>query len=137
MRILGIDYGDARVGIAVSDLLGFMAQGVRTIKNRGTEKLLTELKEILDEYKPEKIVIGLPKNMDGSEGFAAQRTYNFCELLKTLNIKLSLVDERLSSVEAQKILLANGKHAKDIKDKVDMQAAAIILETYIRSKNAG
>ena len=53
MRILGIDYGDARVGIAVSDLLGFMAQGVRTIKNRGTEKLLTELKEILDEYKPE------------------------------------------------------------------------------------
>ena len=75
--------------------------------------------------------------MDGSEGFAAQRTYNFCELLKTLNIKLSLVDERLSSVEAQKILLANGKHAKDIKDKVDMQAAAIILETYIRSKNAG
>ena len=67
MRILGIDYGDARVGIAVSDLLGFMAQGVRTIKNRGTEKLLTELKEILDEYKPEKIVIGLPKNMDGRE----------------------------------------------------------------------
>ena len=66
MRILGIDYGDARVGIAVSDLLGFMAQGVRTIKNRGTEKLLTELKEILDEYKPEKIVIGLPKNMDGT-----------------------------------------------------------------------
>ena len=54
MRILGIDYGDARVGIAVSDLLGFMAQGVRTIKNRGTEKLLTELKEILDEYKPEE-----------------------------------------------------------------------------------
>ena len=67
MRILGIDYGDARVGIAVSDLLGFMAQGVRTIKNRGTEKLLTELKEILDEYKPEKIVIGLPKNMDGNK----------------------------------------------------------------------
>ena len=67
MRILGIDYGDARVGIAVSDLLGFMAQGVRTIKNRGTEKLLTELKEILDEYKPEKIVIGLPKNMDGRQ----------------------------------------------------------------------
>ena len=75
MRILGIDYGDARVGIAVSDLLGFMAQGVRTIKNRGTEKLLTELKEILDEYKPEKIVIGLPKNMDGSEGFRVDATH--------------------------------------------------------------
>lgn len=84
MRILGIDYGDARVGIAVSDLLGFMAQGVRRIKNRGTEKLLTELKEILDEYKPEKIVIGLPKNMDGSEGFRVDATHEFSDVLKTI-----------------------------------------------------
>ena len=69
MRILGIDYGDARVGVAVSDLLGFMANGVGTIKNRGEKRLLEELSVILNEYKPEKIVIGLPKNMDGTEGF--------------------------------------------------------------------
>ena len=97
MRILGIDYGDARVGIAVSDLLGFMAQGVRTIKNRGTEKLLTELKEILDEYKPEKIVIGLPKNMDGSEGLT-QRT-NLPTYLKqymTAKLYFGMKDFRLS-----------------------------------------
>ena len=99
MRILGIDYGDARVGIAVSDLLGFMAQGVRTIKNRGTEKLLTELKEILDEYKPEKIVIGLPKNMDGSEGFRVDATHEFADALKqymTAKLYFGMKDFRLS-----------------------------------------
>ena len=105
MRILGIDYGDARVGIAVSDLLGFMAQGVRTIKNRGTEKLLTELKEILDEYKPEKIVIGLPKNMDGSEGFRVDATHEFADALKTIyDGEIIFWDERLSSVGAARFL---------------------------------
>lgn len=105
MRILGIDYGDARVGIAVSDLLGFMAQGVRTIKNRGTEKLLTELKEILDEYKPEKIVIGLPKNMDGSEGFRVDATHEFADALKTIyDGEIVFWDERLSSVGAARFL---------------------------------
>ena len=99
MRILGIDYGDARVGIAVSDLLGFMAQGVRTIKNRGTEKLLTELKEILDEYKPEKIVIGLPKNMDGSEAFVLTQRTNLPTHLKqymTAKLYFGMKDFRLS-----------------------------------------
>ncbi len=87
-------------GIAVSDLLGFMAQGVRTIKNRGTEKLLTELKEILDEYKPEKIVIGLPKNMDGSEGFRVDATHEFADALKkqymTAKLYFGMKDFRLS-----------------------------------------
>ena len=98
MRILGIDYGDARVGIAVSDLLGFMAQGVRTIKNRGTEKLLTELKEILDEYKPEKIVIGLPKNMDGRVFVLTQRTNLPTHLKQYMTAKLyfGMKDFRLS-----------------------------------------
>ena len=95
MRILGIDYGDARVGIAVSDLLGFMAQGVRTIKNRGTEKLLTELKEILDEYKPEKIVIGLPE----VRGFVLTQRTNFPTYLKqymTAKLYFGMKDFRLS-----------------------------------------
>ena len=96
MRILGIDYGDARVGIAVSDLLGFMAQGVRTIKNRGTEKLLTELKEILDEYKPEKIVIGLPKNMDGSEGFRVDATPTYLKQYMTAKLYFGMKDFHLS-----------------------------------------
>ena len=98
MRILGIDYGDARVGIAVSDLLGFMAQGVRTIKNRGTEKLLTELKEILDEYKPEKIVIGLPKNME-VRGFVLTQRTNLPTYLKqymTAKLYFGMKDFHLS-----------------------------------------
>ena len=117
MRILGIDYGDARVGIAVSDLLGFMAQGVRTIKNRGTEKLLTELKEILDEYKPEKIVIGLPKNMDGSEGFRVDATHEFADALKTIyDGEIVFWDERLSSVGAARFLNETNTRGKKRKD---------------------
>ena len=137
MKFLAVDLGLSRTGIAISDDLEMMAIPLKTIRQKNKDRLLNEISELVEVYNIDKIILGLPVNMDGSEGFAAQRTYNFCELLKTLNIKLSLVDERLSSVEAQKILLANGKHAKDIKDKVDMQAAAIILETYIRSKNAG
>lgn len=132
MRILGIDYGDARVGVAVSDLLGFMAQGVRTIKNKGTGKLLAELKEVLDEYKPEKIVIGLPKNMDGSEGFRADATYEFAERLKTIyDGEIIFWDERLSSVGAARFLNETNTRGKKRKDVLDTVAACIILDGYL------
>ena len=135
MRILGIDYGAARVGIAVSDLLGFMAQGVRTIKNRGTEKLLTELKEILDEYKPEKIVIGLPKNMDGSEGFRVDATHEFADALKTIyDGEIVFWDERLSSVGAARFLNETNTRGKKRKDVLDTVAACIILDGYLSSQ---
>lgn len=135
MRILGIDYGDARVGVAVSDLLGFMAQGVRTIKNRGVEKLLAELKEVLDEYKPEKIVIGLPKNMDGSEGFRADATYEFAENLKTVyEGEIIFWDERLSSVGAARFLNETNTRGKKRKDVLDTVAACIILDGYLSSQ---
>ena len=105
MRILGIDYGDARVGVAVSDVLGFMAQGVKTIKNTGIKQLLNELNEVLTEYKPERIVIGLPKNMDGTEGFRAEATYEFANKLKTIyEGEIIFWDERLSSVGAARYL---------------------------------
>ena len=83
MRLLGIDYGDSRVGVAVSDPLGFTAQGVGTVKNKGFEKLIAELSKIIDEYMPEKIVVGLPKNMDGTVGFRGEATYEFVEELKS------------------------------------------------------
>ena len=130
MRILGIDYGDARVGIAVSDLLGFMAQGVRTIKNRGTE-----IKEILDEYKPEKIVIGLPKNMDGSEGFRVDATHEFADALKTIyDGEIVFWDERLSSVGAARFLNETNTRGKKRKDVLDTVAACIILDGYLSSQ---
>lgn len=132
MRILGIDYGDARVGVAVSDLLGFMAQGVRTVKNRGIENLLKELKEIIDEYNPEKIVIGLPKNMDGSEGFRVDATHEFADSLKTIyDGEIDFWDERLSSVGAARFLNETNTRGKKRKDVLDTVSACIILEGYL------
>ncbi len=135
MRILGIDYGDARVGIAVSDMLGFMAQGVKTIKNRGMKNLINEIKAVLDEYKPEKIVIGLPKNMDGSEGFRVDATHKFADALKTVySGEIIFWDERLSSMGAKRYLNETNTRGKKRKDVLDTVAACIILEGYLNSQ---
>lgn len=135
MRILGIDYGDARVGVAVSDLLGMTAQGVRTIKNTGSKKLISELSEIIDEYKPEKIVIGMPKNMDGSEGFRADATRVFAEKLgEAYKGDIIFWDERLSSVGATRYLNETNTRGKKRKAVLDTVAACIILEGYLQSQ---
>lgn len=132
MRILGIDYGDARVGVAVSDIMGFMANGIGTIKNTGRKKLLEELKPILEEYNPETVVIGLPKNMDGTEGFRAEATYKFAEDLKTVyNGKIEFCDERLSTVGAERFLNATDTRGKKRKKVLDTVAACLILEQYM------
>lgn len=136
MRILGIDYGDARVGVAVSDMLGFTAQGVRTIKNTGMKKLILEIGEIIDEYEPEKIVVGLPKNMDGSEGFRAEATYKFTGALKKIyKGEIILRDERLSTVGASRFLNETNTRGKKRKEVLDTVAACIILEGYLSSLN--
>lgn len=134
MRILGIDYGDSRVGIAASDLLGWTAQGIRTIPNHGEKKLLAEIEPILLEYKPEKIVIGLPKNMDGTQGFRAEATYQFAECLKTIYTgEIVFWDERLSTVSAARILNETNTRGKNRKKVLDTVAACIILENYLNS----
>ena len=134
MRILGIDYGDARVGVAVSDLLGLMAQGVKTIKNTSKKILFSELKEIIDEYKPEKIVIGLPKNMDGSEGFRVDATHKFADKLKEIyNGEIIFWDERLSSMGASRYLNETNTRGQKRKNVLDTVAACIILEGYLNS----
>lgn len=136
MRILGIDYGDARVGVAVSDLLGMTAQGVKTIKNTGIKRLLSELSEVLSEYKPEKIVIGLPKNMDGSVGFRAEATYKFAEKLKTVyDGEIVFWDERLSSLGAKRYLNETNTRGQKRKNILDTVAACIILEGYLSKNN--
>ncbi len=136
MRILGIDYGDARVGVAVSDLLGMTAQGVKTIKNNGMKRLISELGETLDEYKPEKIVIGLPKNMDGSEGFRVDATRKFADALKKIyDGEIVFWDERLSSLGAKRYLNETNTRGKKRKNVLDTVAACIILEGYLNSRN--
>lgn len=134
MRIMGIDYGDRRVGIAVSDPLGITAQGVKTIQNRGFEKLAPELSELLKQYTPEKIVLGLPKNMDGTLGFRAEETYKFADFLKTLTDKeIIFWDERLTTVSASLILNETNTRGKDRKKVIDTVSACIILENYMNS----
>ena len=134
MRILGIDYGDARVGVAVSDLMGFTAQGVGTVKNTGMKKLMAELGEIIKKYNPEKIVIGLPKNMDGTEGFRAEATYKFAKHLEEVfKGEIIFRDERLTTVGAQRFLNETNTRGKKRKGVIDTVSACLILEGYLNS----
>ena len=134
MRILGIDYGDARVGVAVTDIMGFMANGVKTIKNKGMKNLLTELEAVLKEYNPEKIVVGLPKNMDGSEGFRVEATKEFVKNLESIYTgEIILQDERLTSMEAKRYLSETNTFGKKRKEVLDPVAAVLILENYLAS----
>lgn len=130
MRILGIDYGDARVGVAVSDIMGFMANGIKTIKN--TKHLMDELSEIINEYKPQKIVIGLPKNMDGTEGFRVDATKEFAENLKSIySGEIIFEDERLTTVGAERYLNSTNTRGKKRKEIIDTVSACLILEQYL------
>lgn len=135
MRILGIDYGDSRVGIAVSDPLGITAQGVKTLKNKNIKKLLLELSQIINEYNPEKIVIGMPKNMDGTQGFRAEATYKFAESLKSIyQGEIDFMDERLTTVSATRVLNETNTRGQDRKKVLDTVSACFILENYLNSK---
>ena len=136
MRIMGIDFGDARVGVAVTDPLGITAQGVGTVKNGGVKKLMAELDAIIKEYNPEEIVIGLPKNMDGTEGFRADATYKFAKRLGEIyDGKIEFVDERLTTVGASQFLNVTNTRGTKRKDVIDSVSACLILETYMKRKN--
>lgn len=136
MRIMSIDYGDSRVGLAVSDLLGWTAQGIKTVPNKSTKKLLEELSAVIKEYNPEKIVVGLPKNMDGTLGFRAEETYKFVDSLKTIySGEIEYWDERLTTVSASKILNTTNTRGKDRKNVIDTVSACMILEGYLGKMN--
>ena len=135
MRYMGIDYGDARVGIALSDPLGMLAQRYTTLENTGNRKLVEQIAQLVKEKQVEQIVIGLPKNMDGSEGFRAEATYAFAERLKTVtDAKISFWDERLTTVAAHGYLSELNVRGKKRKASVDAVSAELILEGFMRSK---
>ena len=137
MRVMGIDYGDARVGVAVSDLLGLTAQGVGTVKNKGLNGLVEELKKLIDEYNPEAIIIGLPKNMDGSEGFRVEATHKFADRLRTVyDGRIDFVDERLTTMGASRYLNSTNTRGKKRKGIIDTVSACLILESWL-AKNKG
>ena len=133
MKLLGIDYGDARVGVASSDALGLMAHGLETVPNRVYDKMLARLTTICGEVQPDTVVVGLPRNMDGSEGFRAQATHDFVSDLSARMPDLHIVlwDERLSTVEAAGILNQTNTRGKNRKAVIDTVAAEIILQSYL------
>lgn len=131
-RILGIDYGGARIGIAVSDPLGIIASEMCVLQNINNEEVLTNLKEIIDYYKISKIVLGLPLNMNDTEGFQAEIVREFGNLLTTtFNLEVIYVDERKSSVKAETILKELKVDVKTIRKQSDKKAASIILQDYL------
>lgn len=134
MRYLGLDLGTKTLGIAKSDAMGIIASSYKLLKfeNEDYESLISPLKEIIDELKVDKLVLGLPKNMDNSLGFAAERSLNFKKLVEDkLNIEVILQDERLSSVEANNLMIMGDTSRKNRKEKVDALAATIILQRYL------
>ena len=134
MRILGIDYGEARVGIAVTDPLGYTAQGVETINHQGSDRvLLKRLDEILEKYPVETIVVGMPYNMDGTKSARAEITEKFIHKLKCKynKIKIDRMDERLTTVAAHKTMNFLDVNKKKKRGIVDTISAVYILEMYI------
>ena len=138
MRYIGLDLGTKTCGVAISDKLGMIASFYKTIffKEEEYESLINPIKEIIEEYNIEKIVLGLPKNMNNSIGFAGERSISFKELLeKNINKEVILQDERLSSVEANNIMIQGDMSRNKRKKKVDGLAATIILQRYLDRKD--
>jgi len=134
MRILGLDVGTKRIGIAISDELGWTAQGIKTLHRRESKSDLREIRDIAGQYGVEEIVVGLPRNMNGSLGPQAQMVLGFIRDLRgVLDVPILTWDERLSTVEATKILIKGDLSRKKRKQKVDMSAAALILQSYLDS----
>lgn len=141
MRKLGIDYGDARVGLAISDELGITAQGLETIHHDGNDKIiLKRLEEIINEYKVDTIVIGIPINMDGTKSERVEITENFIHKLKCKfnKVQLERIDERLTTVAAHKTMNLLNINKNKKRNIVDTISAVYILETYMdKIKNNG
>lgn len=138
MRILGLDLGTRSLGVSMSDKTELIASFYGTINfnEADYETAILKLKPIIENEKIEKIVLGLPKNMNNSEGEAAQRSINFKEKLESaFNLEVILQDERLSTKEAESYLIASSMSRKKRKKKVDSVAATIILQTYLDRKD--
>ncbi len=139
MRILGIDYGDAKVGLAITDALGITAQGLYTIVHKGNDKmLLRKLDELMEHYEVSTIVVGMPYNMDGTKTQRAEVTEKFLHKLKCKynKIKIETVDERYTTIAANKtlnFLEVNKRKKKEIEDTL---AAVYILETYMNKNKS-
>ncbi len=137
MRIMGLDYGTKTVGVAISDPLGFTAQGIETIDRKEENKLrktLARIEELTKEYQVETIVLGLPKNMNNTLGERAEKTLEFKEMLeRRTGLPVVMWDERLTTVEAERTLIESSVRRENRKKVIDKIAAVIILQGYLDS----
>ena len=134
MRILAIDHGSKRIGIAVSDELKLIAQPLEYILAEPADKLMARLQELIRDKEVESILVGMPRNMDGTYGPAAQKVQEFVAVLKAaVTVPIKLWDERLTSAQANRVLIQGNVRRDKRKEKVDKMAAAILLQSYLDS----
>ncbi len=132
MRVLAIDHGTKRMGIAVSDELGMIAQPLEFVLAEPFDKFLARLKELIREKQVELLLVGMPRNMDGSYGPAALKVQEFVTVLKeAVAIPIKTWDERLTSAQANRFLIQADVRREKRKEKVDKMAAAILLQSYL------
>ena len=137
MRILGIDYGEKRTGLAISDPLGITAQPLPTVQGLSETQLIRTILDIAIEKEVEEIVVGLPRNMNGSLGKSGDKVMEFVKKLRTQTDRLvAIEDERLTTMMADRTLAALGEKPKTRKKKLDRMAAQLILQTYLDRKHA-
>ncbi len=137
MRLMGLDYGTKTVGVAISDPLGFTAQGIETIERKEENKLrrtLARIQALVEEYSVEKIVLGFPKHMNNDIGERAQKSLEFRDMLvRRTGLEVIMWDERLTTVEAERTLIESNVRREDRKQYVDKIAAVFILQGYLDS----
>lgn len=135
MKIMGIDYGDARTGVAISDLLCSIVGSTAVVPSRNREKLMADILRLIQDNGVGEVVVGLPKNMDGTEGARAELCRAFADELKErCGLPVAMWDERRTTVEAHNILSAHNYHGAKRKNTVDAVAASLILEGYLAFK---
>lgn len=133
-RIMGLDYGDVRIGVALSDLSRTIANGLETYKCKNSEQDIVYITNLAKNNDVDLFVIGLPLNMDGSEGTRAEKTRQFGnKLAEYSGIDVEYIDERLTSVEAEEILISAGVRREKRKELIDKVAATLILESYLKN----
>lgn len=138
MRILALDHGTKRIGVAVSDELKMIAQPLEYVPAEPFADFLSRLKEIIHEKEVEMILVGMPRNMDGSYGPAALKVEAFVAAVKgAITIPIKTWDERLTSAQANRVLIQGGVRRDKRKQKVDKTAAAILLQSYLDSRGIG
>ncbi|MBE5807747.1 MAG: Holliday junction resolvase RuvX [Clostridiales bacterium] len=136
MRTLCLDVGEKRIGVAVTDAMDLTAQGVETIQNAGFKKVLARIEELCAMYATRTIVVGLPRNMDGTEGFQAEAVRAFARKLSVRGFDIRFQDERMTTKLARDALIQGDVRRERRKDSIDMLAATYILETYIAARDA-